>query len=169
LLTGKEEKMEPTSEAERSLTLTRILDAPRDLVFKAWTDPEELRWFLNITPSEPIEVDLRVGGVWKLMMIENEETRYFSGGIYLEIVPVERLVFAWGAVGGWPKLDVEHPERNPIVTITLIEIGEQTEMVFRMDLPDGLTDQEARDWFALGIRGGWSGTIDRLVSKFARG
>jgi uncharacterized protein YndB with AHSA1/START domain len=156
------------SVAERSLTLTRMLDAPRDLVFEAWTDPGQLRWFLNITPAEPIEVDLRVGGIWKLRMIENEEMQYLSGGMYLEIVPVEKLVYAWGAVGGWPELDVDHPEKNPIVTITLNEIGEQTEMVFRMDLPDGLSDQQVRDWFALGIRDGWAVTIDRLVTSFAK-
>jgi len=84
---------------KRTFTLTRLLDAPRELVFQAWTDPEHLQWFFSdvAPPREPIELDLRVGGVWKQQMIVNESTEYFTGGVYREIVPGEKLVFVWGA------------------------------------------------------------------------
>ena len=84
----------------RDLTIVRRLDAPRELVFQAWTDPVHLQWFANPThpPHELITVDLRVGGAWRLQMIENEDKAYVTGGIYREIVPPEKLVFTWGAV-----------------------------------------------------------------------
>ena len=57
--------MATTNAVERGFTLRRVLNAPRDLVFQAWTDPAHLLWFFNPSmplPSEPIVVDLRVGG-----------------------------------------------------------------------------------------------------------
>lgn len=89
--------------AERSFTLTRILDAPPAHVFRAWTDPARLGWFADPRqpmPDDPIEVDLKVGGTWRQRMVAPDATVYTTGGIYREIVPDERLVFAWGAVDG---------------------------------------------------------------------
>jgi uncharacterized protein YndB with AHSA1/START domain len=162
-----------TNKLERRFTLTRILDAPRDLVFQAWTDPERLQWFFNdavTTPRDPIVVDLRVGGVWRQKMVENHTTAYFTGGIYREIVPGEKLVFTWGAVDGWPQIDPDHPEDSPLVTVTLIERGErgeQTEMIFELALPEHLSDERVREWLASGCREGWGDTLDRLVASFA--
>jgi len=162
-----------TNAAERGFTLRRILNAPRDLVFQAWTDPAHLQWFFNSSmplPSEPIEVDLRVGGAWRVKMIINERLQYFTGGIYREIVPGEKLVFTWGAVDGWPELDSDHPDDCPVVTVTLNELGERgekTEMVFQVALSEQMSDEHVREWLATGMRDGWSDTIDRLVAKFA--
>ena len=162
---------------EREFTLTRILEAPRSLVFQAWTDPHHLgRWYFNPEqpiPSDPITVDLRVGGAWRVKMIINEHLQMFTGGIYREIVPVERLVFTWGTVDGWPAIDADHPEADaPVATITLNELGahgEKTEMIFRLSLPVHLSEERVRQWFATGCRAGWSDTIDRLVTLYANG
>jgi uncharacterized protein YndB with AHSA1/START domain len=100
----------------RSFTLTWTLDAPPETVFGAWTDPARLGWFYNPEqpiPDEPIELDLRVGGAWRQMMVIDEGTSYFTGGVYREIVPNERLVFAWGATDGWPELDLEDLDQAP--------------------------------------------------------
>ena len=100
----------------REFTLTWTLDAPCEDVYRAWTDPDLLGWFYNDqqpTPSEPIELDLRVGGVWRQLMVIDEETSYFTGGLYREIAPDERLVFAWGAADGWPGLDVADLDASP--------------------------------------------------------
>ena len=158
-----------TEPAPQELVVTRILDAPREVVFKAWTDPERLQWFFNDSraiPSDPIVVDLRVGGEWRQKMIINDDLEYFTGGIYREIVPVEKLVFTWGAVGGWPAIDRDHPENDLVVTVTLNELGEKTEMIFQLAMPAHLSDERVREWLAMGIRGGWSDTIDRLVARF---
>jgi uncharacterized protein YndB with AHSA1/START domain len=162
--------MSGTNDLVRHFTLTRLLDAPRELVFQAWTDPEHLRWFFNdtaATPPEPIEVDLRVGGVWRLKMVINEELEYFTGGVYREIVPVEKLAFFWGASDGWPEIDLDRLEDGPVVTVTLNEVGDKTEMIFHVELPDRLSDDDVREWLATGMRDGWGMTIDRLVARFA--
>lgn len=162
--------MVATNAVERGFTLRRILNAPRDLVFQAWTDPAHLQWFFNPSmplPSEPIDVDLRVGGAWRVKMVMNEKLQYFTGGIYREIVPGEKLVFTWGAVDGWPQVDSDHPDDCPVVTLTLNELGEKTEMIFQVALSEQMSDERVREWLATGMREGWSDTIDRLVTTFA--
>ena len=62
-----------------SFTLTWTLDAPPAEVFRAWTDPAHLGWFFNPEqpiPDDPIEVDLRIGGVWRQRMVLDEQTAY---------------------------------------------------------------------------------------------
>ncbi len=161
-----------THALERGFTLKRVLDAPRDLVFQAWTDPKRLQWFFNDSkaiPSDPIVVDLRAGGEWRQKMIIDDDLEYVTGGIYREIVPVEKLVFTWGAVGGWPAIDRDHPENDLVVTVTLNELGERgekTEMVFQLAMPARFSDERVREWLAMRICEGWSDAIDRLVARF---
>ena len=90
----------------RSFTQTRPVAATRSDVFDAWTRPELLaKWYFNpqfLPPDEPITVDLRVGGTWRLIMAYDAESSAATGGIYREIVPGKRLVFDMGAVDGCP-------------------------------------------------------------------
>jgi uncharacterized protein YndB with AHSA1/START domain len=166
--------MDSTNTVDRSFTITRILDAPRALVFLAWTDPHHLgQWYYNDEqpiPTDPITVDLRVGGAWRVKVVIDEQNQYFTGGIYREIVPGEKLVFTWGAVGGWPAIDADHPEADaPVATITFNEVGnhgEQTEMIFHMSLPEHLSEEQVRAWFATGYREGWTWGIDWLVARY---
>jgi uncharacterized protein YndB with AHSA1/START domain len=162
--------MSDTPDPERGFTLVRTLDATPDRVFEAWTDPDHLNWFFNPTaptPSEPIELDLRVGGAWRQKMVINDELEYVTGGIYLEIVPGEKLVFMFGATDGWPKIDPDHPEDTPIVTILLSAVHDKTEMILQVALPAHLSDEQVREWLDTGMRAGWGDTIDRLVDRFA--
>ena len=81
----------------REFTIVRELDAPRDLVFRAWTDPEHLtRWFGPrgfSTPRTSIATDLRPGGTWRATMVLDETGQEFpTGGFYLEVREPERLV-----------------------------------------------------------------------------
>jgi uncharacterized protein YndB with AHSA1/START domain len=146
-----------------SITLHRIVTAERELVYRAWTDPAELEWYLNPDNEsfEPIEVDLRVGGIWTIDMFISDETRYATGGLYLELIPPERIVFAFGAVDGWPELDPDNLADVPTVTITLADVGTSTDLTLHMTYPErfaGITPQ---------MEAGWGDTIDRLVEKFA--
>ena len=156
---------------DRGFTLTRTLNAPRATVWRAWTDPAELVWFLNpgtTALSEPISVDLRVGGAFRVHMIINDDLDYMTGGIYREIVPVERLVFEWGAVGGWPNLDPANPDDAPLTTLELTELDSgATRMSLRVAFPDSMPDARAAEWLTTGMREGWSATIDRLVEQLA--
>lgn len=149
---------------DRSFTITRLLDAPPALVFEAWTDPDHLGWFFSGhgEPEAP-QVDLRVGGAWRQTMIISDDDRYVTGGVYREIVAGERLVFTWGAEGGWPELDGEAPE----VAVTLAEIDGQTEMTVTVSLPAHLTEEQVSEQLATGMNVGWRQTIDRLVGQLA--
>ena len=155
---------------DRSFTLTRILAASRQSVFRAWTDPDHLAWFYNPdmpTPTTPIEVDLRVGGTWKQQMIVDDDLSYPTGGIYLEIVPDERLVFRWGAVGGWPELDGESELTAPVVTVQLYEVGTETELVLTVQFSEHLDIEEVQKLILGGTREGWGATIDRVKDSTA--
>lgn len=79
----------------KSLTFTRFLDAPPELVFDVWTKAEHLKhWFAPRTFTTPeAEVDLRVGGRYRFVMRDPQGNDYPCGGEYREIVPARKLVF----------------------------------------------------------------------------
>ena len=83
---------------DREIVITRVFDAPRELVFEAWTNPAHLpRWFgpsgFTVTTEE---LDVRVGGRWRFMFEGPDGTRYDNRMVFLEITPPERLVFDHG-------------------------------------------------------------------------
>jgi uncharacterized protein YndB with AHSA1/START domain len=161
--------MTKTDGTPREFTLTWTLDAPPADVFRAWTDPDHLQWYYNDAepiPDEPIELDLRVGGVWRQTMVIDENTSYVTGGVYREIVPDERLVFAWGATDGWPTLDADRLDDSPQVTVMLSHEGGHTEMTVHVKLPASLPDDGVPEWWPM-VRGGWGDTVDRLAAALA--
>ncbi|HWU19226.1 MAG TPA: SRPBCC domain-containing protein [Devosia sp.] len=149
---------------KRGFTLTRIYPVPPQAVFAAWTEPDLLGWFFN--PDMPVEqapeVDLRVGGAWRQLMIERPGKSYMTGGIYREIDPPRKLVFNFGAVGGWPDLTNGLDDALLVTLLFNAAPGGGTEMVCRLELPPHVSDEKAREWFALGIEAGWTQTVDRL-------
>jgi uncharacterized protein YndB with AHSA1/START domain len=156
--------MAPTYQQERGFVLTRMLDAPPEVVWQAWTQPKYLDWFFNPGTRTylPTSVDLRVGGAWRQHMVESENRQYVTGGIYKEIVPHSRLVFAWGASGGWPDTDAMD---GPQVTVELTPEGERTRMDVALYLPDQLSAAEVQGWLDKGLEPGMAMTIDRLVDR----
>lgn len=152
----------------RGITLERVFDAPPDVVFEAWTNPVYLDWYFNPDnpTDQPVTVDLRVGGQWRQEMVISPDNRYFTGGVYREIVPGKKLVFYWGAVGGWPDLKLDNLEASPLVTMTLAPRGAQTLMDFRCQLPDQYTEDQVTWWMNCGMPEGWAMTIDRLVDVY---
>jgi len=154
---------------DRSFTLTREIAAPRDAVWASWTQPDELHWFFSgmEQPSEKVSVDLRVNGAFRLLMVVSENTSYITGGVYRDIVPNERLVFSWGAVGGWPSIEGDL-DAVPLTTIELRDIHTGTELSLTASFADDVSDATVAEWLDSGMREGWGMTIDRLLEKFAR-
>jgi len=149
---------------DNGFTLHRQIDAPPALVFNAFTEAAHLGWFFSGEGSPPKpEVDLRVGGAWRQWMVLSDDDGYVTGGVYREIVPGEKLVFVWGAVGGWPEPDAD----APVVTIELAPHDTGTQLTFALDLPPHLSAEEVERQLATGMRAGWSQTLDRLVGHFA--
>jgi uncharacterized protein YndB with AHSA1/START domain len=83
-----------TLPTDEQILITREFDAPKELVYKAWTTPElvERWWHANRGEVTVVEIDLRVGGAWRYVMVANDGTEVGFHGEYREIVPNERLV-----------------------------------------------------------------------------
>jgi uncharacterized protein YndB with AHSA1/START domain len=95
-----------TTPSDREIVMTRVVDAPRSLVFDAWTRPEHLpHWMLGPDGwTMPVcEIDLRPGGAWHFVWRRSDGTEMGMRGVYREITPPERLVAteSWG--GDWPE------------------------------------------------------------------
>jgi uncharacterized protein YndB with AHSA1/START domain len=143
--------------AEHELTIRRSFDAPRMLVFKAWTEPQHLaRWICprGFTMMQN-RGELRVGGPFSATMRSPEGTEHRLQGVYREIIAPERLVFthAWLDASGTPG-----PET--LVTVTLSEHGGQTDMTFHQA---GFDTVASRD----GHRAGWTSCFELLAELLA--
>ncbi|PRY18137.1 uncharacterized protein YndB with AHSA1/START domain [Kineococcus rhizosphaerae] len=155
----------------RSIELVREYPVEPQRVFAAWTDPEQLEWFsgLPAAQSEPT-VDLRPGGFWRLTLQEGPDgRRYATGGLYRLVEPPHRLEFHWGAPGGWPDLDPDDLDAVPLVSLrfepTTSATGSGTRMTATLALSDRLDEAQVEHWFSLGIREGWTMTVDRLAPQ----
>jgi len=144
--------------ADREIVMTRVFDAPRPLVFNAWTDPGQVPlWMLG--PEEwtmPVcEVDLRVGGAWHFVWRHSDGAEMEMRGVYREIEPPGRLVSteSWG--GDWPET---------INTLVLSEEDGKTTVTLGILYPS----KEARDAaLRTGMTEGVSASFDRLAGLLA--
>jgi uncharacterized protein YndB with AHSA1/START domain len=120
----------PGEEDARTLVTTRVFDAPRELVFAAWTDPRHLTqwWGPNGFTTTTQAFDMRPGGVWRFVMHGPDGRDYENRITYDEIVKPERLVYRHG--GGE---DVE-PVRFR-VTVTFEDLGGKTRLTMRAVFP----------------------------------
>jgi uncharacterized protein YndB with AHSA1/START domain len=142
--------------AERELTITRVLEAPRSLVFKVWTQPEHLvRWWGPKDFTAPFcDIELRPGGAWRACIRSPEGTDLWMRGVYREVVAPERLVFtfAWEEDG--------EPGHQTLVSVTFAEQGGKTLLIFHQAAFESV---ESRDYH----HGGWSECFDRLEDYLA--
>ena len=109
-----------TLPSDDQILITREFDAPRELVFKAWTTPELVaRWWSGERGKvTSVDIDLRVGGSWRYVMEANEGFEVAFHGDYREIVPSERLVYTEVYEG--------MPEGEAVDTLTFTEEGGRT-------------------------------------------
>jgi len=144
--------------AERVLVLHRVFDAPRELVFKAWTEPQHLtRWSCpNGFTLTQCEGELRPGGAWRSCMRSPDGKELWLGGVYREIQAPDRLVFthAWQDDNG-------NPGHETVVTVTFAERDGKTEMTFRQALFESVASRD-------GHRGGWTECFDKLADYVAK-
>jgi uncharacterized protein YndB with AHSA1/START domain len=144
--------MEQASLMDRpSLTLTREYGAPPERVWQAWTDPQALKQWWAPAPGEPvslIEVDVRVGGRFRIRFGGPDGNANECAGEYREVVRNRKLVFTWC----WPRTT---PERVSQVTISFSPKGAGTELVFKHER---FFDEKARD----DHQRGWTRLLDKL-------
>jgi uncharacterized protein YndB with AHSA1/START domain len=130
--------------ARPSLTLTRRLRARPETVYAAWTEPEQLvQWFgpARVKPGTMhAELDVRVGGRYRIHFEDEAGEHFEVGGIYREVVPNERLVFSWA----WNST----PERESLVSVAIKPEGAGTLLTFRHEqfFDETARDNHARGW-----------------------
>jgi uncharacterized protein YndB with AHSA1/START domain len=138
------------------VVITRIFDAPREEVFKAWTDPDEVAaWYGPEhfdAPRERIRIDLRVGGRWELTMVQRGSDAEFPIGYdIIELSEPELLVLRSDPM---PGLDMHEPT---VTRVVLEDLGERT----RMTLTDGPYADGSH------AEAGWNGAFDKLAALVA--
>jgi uncharacterized protein YndB with AHSA1/START domain len=157
-VTEKRKGITLTTPSDREIVVTRVVDAPRRLVFAAHTSREHLpHWMLGPEGwTMPVcEIDLRVGGAWRFVWRRADGAEMAMRGVYQEIDPPERLVSteSWG--GDWP---------DTINTLILSEQDGKTTITQRTLYPS----KEARDAaLQTGMTDGMSVTYDRLDAYLA--
>ncbi|MFL6933486.1 MAG: SRPBCC family protein [Xanthobacteraceae bacterium] len=154
---------EATPTSDRELLLTRIIDAPRAKVFRAWTDPTLLKqWFAPLPYTTPVaELDVRPGGANLIVMRSPDGTELPHRGIYLEVVGNERLVFTDAYTEAWK------PSEKPFMTVILTfeDVGGKTRYTARVRHWT-LADREAHE--KMGFHQGWGQCTDQLAALVAK-
>ena len=141
------------------ISMTRVFAAPRDRVWREWTDPEAFAdWFGGSdaeVPLSTVSMDVMPGGTWKLTMIAEPERREIHWwGMYREVVEPERLVFT---ISDRPEKD-----QYELIVVVLTDLGDgRTEMLLEQR---GLQSSEEYE----GTRSGWTAFFDRMDERLTR-
>jgi uncharacterized protein YndB with AHSA1/START domain len=168
-MSGERSNSGTATSKERAVVITRVFDAPRELVFKAWTDPDRFRrWWGPKDFTAPVaRMDLRVGGKYLFCMRSPDGQEYWSTGVFRDIVVPERLAFTdsfadpegnvvpathYGMSGDIPL--------EMLVTVTLVERGGKTTMTLRHE---GLPSGDMKDM----TEAGWKESFDKLARTLA--
>jgi uncharacterized protein YndB with AHSA1/START domain len=144
---------------ERELVLTRLIDAPREKLFRAWTEPELLRqWFAPLPYTTPTaELDVRPGGSSLIVMRAPDGADTPLTGVYLEVISNERLVFTNAYTKAW------EPSDKPFMTVILTfeDEGGKTRYTARARHWT-VADREAHE--KMGFHQGWGKCADQLTA-----
>jgi uncharacterized protein YndB with AHSA1/START domain len=138
---------------DRTLIIERIFDAPRDLVFAAWTDPKRaLGWMgPRHAPAFHFEGDMKAGSKWRMGLRTIDGNReLWQGGVCREVSPPERLVFS----SVWDQEDGS-PGPETVITLTFEDLGGRTRMTFHQGVFNTVSNRN-------GHREGWNSGFDRL-------
>ena len=152
-----------TESGQQELVMTRILDAPREMVFNAWTDPMQLaQWWGPSYFTNPVcEVDVRPGGAILIHMRAPDGVVYPMKGAFNEVVEPERLVFTSSAI----EDDAGNPQLEDLITVTFEDEDGKT----RLTVHAVVTKATPAAMGALaGMEEGWSQSLDRLAEFLAK-
>ena len=143
--------------ADRVLVITRVFDAPRELVFKAWTESEHMAkwWGPRGFKSTVLRNELRPGGAYRIHML-GPDGDHWTQGVYREVVPPERLVM----VGSWA--DANGNPTRPETTLTLLfdDVGGKTKLTLHNAIFESVTARDLHN-------GGWNSALDCLTEYLA--
>jgi uncharacterized protein YndB with AHSA1/START domain len=154
---------------DQAIVITRVINAPRELVFKAWTEPDHLkRWWAPKGCTTPVcRVDLRPGGAFHYCMRLSEGREIWGLGIYREIVEPERIVYTdtFADPDGNPVepsyygMSARHPKES-LVTVTFAVHEGKTTLTLIHSIPVSVEERG-------GTEQGWNQMFDRLAEELA--
>lgn len=165
-----------TAAADCEFVITRILDAPRAIVFRAWTDPKHMAaWWGPQTFTNPTcELDPRPAGKWYIQMRGADGIDHPCQGVYREVAPPERLVFTIdhsSLPDEWH--DLVNPQRDKtqgkpplegVATVTFEERGGKTKLTIRVRYESALIRDSL---LKMGMNEGWAQSLDKLAVEVA--
>lgn len=143
----------------RDLILTCLINAPREKLFKAWTDPEQIKqWFAPAPLTVPVaEMDVRAGGASLIIMRGSDGIEFPNHGVFLEVVENERLVFTDAYVKAW------EPSEKPFMTVILTFEDAEGRTKYTATVRHWtLEDREAHE--AMGFHQGWALCTEQLAA-----
>ncbi|MBU8874920.1 SRPBCC family protein [Reyranella sp. MMS21-HV4-11] len=154
--------MTTSPSTDRELVLTRLIDAPRETLYRCWTEPALMKqWFAPKPYETPVvEVDVRTGGANLIVMRGPDGQDMPNRGMYLEVVPNERLVFTDAFTEAW------QPSAKPFMTaiLTFEPQGDKTLYTARVRHWT-VEDREAHE--KMGFHQGWGICTDQLAALAA--
>jgi uncharacterized protein YndB with AHSA1/START domain len=144
-------------ERERELVITRIFDAPRHLVFQAWTEPDRATrwWGPQGFVTTYCNMDVRPGGAFRVCMRSPAGAEHWKQGVYREVVEPERLVFTFA----WEDAEGK-PGHQTLVTLTFAEHGNKTELTLHQAVFKSVARRDEH-------RRGWASTLERFAEYLA--
>jgi uncharacterized protein YndB with AHSA1/START domain len=142
--------------SDQDLTITRMLDAPRELVYEMWTNPDHLArwWGPEGFTATACTLDRRTGGRWRICMTDGA-AEHWASGVYRELVPPERLVlsFSWEEPAGVR-------EHDTVVTVAFADRDGKTEMTFHQEFFRSTAERDSHV-------SGWDECFEDLVAHLA--
>ena len=145
-----------TEEDSADIVIERVFDAPRELVWKAWTDPEHVArwWGPHGMTTRVNELDLRPGGSWRYVMLGPDGFEMPQRGVFSEVVPPELI-----ATSAEFEVGMDAPHRMTL-RYQFDDLGDKTKMT--MTITHASAD-ERREHEAMGVVEGWNANFDSLV------
>jgi uncharacterized protein YndB with AHSA1/START domain len=146
------------SSSERELVLTRVIDAPRERLFQAWTTQLPLWWGPHGMTTPVCEMDLKPGGIFRTVMRAPDGAEYPTKGIFLEVVENEKIVFTDAYDTGWqPSPDIFF---TAITTFESLSGGKTKYTARALHWTVGNREKHEK----MGFHQGWGESLDRLVA-----
>lgn len=149
--------------AKHELTITRLIDAPRDRLYRAWTEPELLKQWFAPRPytTKEADLDVRTGGSNHIVMCDPDGNEMPGSGVYLEVVENEKIVFTDAFTSAWI------PSDKPFFVgiITFEEEGGMTRYTARAR---HWTAQDCETHRQMGFEEGWGQCADQLAEVVSK-
>ena len=154
-------------QSDREITITRVLNAPRELVYKVWTDPSHIArwWGPKGFTTRVTEFDLRPGGQWRYVMVAPDGKEYPGKGVFREIVPLTKIVASDEFDEGFDKVSNLDLPGEMVTTTTFEDCDGKTKLTIEI-VHESAEDRRKHE--AMGVVGGWNSSLDCLDEYLAQ-